>query len=119
MKKKDLITLLFPTGFMLFTLVLSLMNFLSFTSINFKGAFVINVVLLFPLLFFAQGIYSSINKVNPLVSFSISMFTYIVLACVFLNSSALEYILYYTASFTCGYLAQKISVRIKKNKKNT
>ncbi|MBY7066125.1 hypothetical protein HYI34_17275, partial [Clostridium sporogenes] len=56
MEKRKIITITFPTLFMTIITIVSFQNMLNFNGIDFKGIFIISLILLFPILFLIQGI---------------------------------------------------------------
>lgn len=74
--------------------------------LDFKGLFIISLVFIFPLLFLIQGILSSINNMtlaNIVISFALSIFSYLILMKIYLNNSAFVYIILYPALWILGY----------------
>ncbi len=105
-------TVLFPSVFMVLISVLSFTNILPLSNIDLKGLFVISLVLLFPVLFLIQGILCALNGTNVWLSFVMSVITFIVLLMIYLNSSAMIYILIYLISGLIGYGMVKLFSRI-------
>ena len=91
---------------------------LNFNVIEFKGIFILSLILLFPLLFLLQGIISAVNNTNVLLALGISTLDFIILMMVYLNDSASIYILIYLVFGLIGYIITKsiIKIKISKNK---
>lgn len=112
MKKSNMITILFPTFFM--TILMILFSFSNETKgVDFKGLLIISLIFIFPLLFLLQGIKSSINNTNIIMSIGVSIFTFIVFMIIYLNSSAIMYIFIYLVFGAIGYI---LTNYIMKNK---
>jgi len=112
-KNRNVVTILFPSLFMTTITIVSFSNMLNFNGIDFKGIFIVSLILLFPLLFLIQGIMSAINNTNVLLSMGISILNFIILMMVYLNESAFIYILIYLAIGLIGYIITDIIVKIK------
>ncbi|NFG63394.1 hypothetical protein FDG75_06000 [Clostridium botulinum] len=122
-KKKNIIIIFFPA------ILMSLLTVISFTNmdvyntkgIDFKGLFIISLLLLFPLLFLIQGILCAVNNtniVNLIFSFGVSILDYIILMKIYLNDSAFEYVLIYSVLWIIGYTITYIVKKIKSSKSN-
>lgn len=118
MKKKSVVTVLFPALFMTIITIVSFANMLDFNGIDFKGIFILSLILLFPLLFLLQGIICVINNTNIFLSLGVSILNFIILMMVYLNDSAFIYVLIYLAFGAIGYLITKFIVKFKSYKKN-
>jgi len=117
-KKKNIVTILFPALFMTIITIVSFSNMLNFNGIDFKGIFIVSLIILFPLLFLIQGIISAVNNTNVLLSLGTSMLNFIILMMVYLNESAFIYILIYLVFGIIGYIITDIIVKIKSSKNN-
>lgn len=108
---------------------MSLITILSFSDINigirtwidYKGFFIISLVVLFPLLFLIQGMVCAINKtgiISVILSITVSIVDYMILMYVYLNDSAFDYIIFYFVAWIIGYtltfLGKEIIYLIKK-----
>ena len=113
MKKKNVVTVLFPLLFMTIITIISFSNMLDFKGIDFKGIFILSLILLFPLLFLLQGIICAINNTNVFLSLGVSILNFIILLMVYLNESAAIYILIGLTLGAVGYLITKLIVKIK------
>ncbi|MGO5064952.1 hypothetical protein FDF31_13290 [Clostridium sporogenes] len=111
MKKRKIITITFPALIMTIITIISFKNMLNFNGIDFKGIFIISLILLFPILFVIQGIICAINHTNIFLSFGVSILDFIILMFVYMNESAFIYNLIYLA---CGIIAYLITKSIKK-----
>jgi hypothetical protein len=118
MKKKNVVTVLFPLLFMTIITIISFSNMLDFKGIDFKGIFILSLILLFPLLFLLQGIICAINNTNLFLSLGVSILNFIILLMVYLNDSALIYVFIYLTFGVIGYLITKSIVKIKSFKSN-
>ncbi|MBN1068191.1 hypothetical protein DVW02_09400 [Clostridium botulinum] len=122
-EKKNIIIIFFPA------ILISLLTVISFsnmdvyntTGIDFKGLFILSLLLLFPLLFLIQGILCAVNNtniVNLIFSFGVSILDYIILMKIYLNDSAFEYVLIYSVLWIVGYTITYIVRKIKSSKSN-
>ncbi|MBU3135335.1 hypothetical protein KPL39_03530 [Clostridium gasigenes] len=118
MKKRNIITILFPTLFMTIITMISFSNMSNLNGIDFKGIFIASLILLFPLLFLIQGIISAVNNTNILLSMGASTLNFIILMIVYLNGSAFIHILSYLALGGIGYIITNFIVKIKSSKNN-
>jgi hypothetical protein len=117
-KKRSIVTILFPALFMTIITIVSFSNMLNFNGIDFKGIFIVSLIALFPLLFLIQGILSALNNINVLLSMGISVLSFILLMIVYLNESAFIYILTYLVFGVLGYMITYIIMKIKSAKNN-
>lgn len=113
MKKSNLVTFSFPSLMMILMSVISFTDILSFSDIDLKGLFIISLVLFFPILFIAQGIACALTKSNVFTALIISNLTYLVIMFIFLNDSAMGYILYYSIAYFIGYFLSKLILKLK------
>ena len=118
MKKKNVSIILFPAILMSLLTVVSFsnMDIYNATGFDFKGFFIISLLLLFPLLFLIQGILCAINNANIVIivfEYGISILSYIILMKIYLNDSAFIYILIYSALWIAGYIITYIVSKIK------
>ena len=118
MKKKSAVTVLFPALIMTLITIISFSNMLYFNGIDFKGILILSLILLFPLLFLLQGIICAINNTNVFLSLGASILNFIILLMVYLNDSALIYILIYLTFGAIGHLITKFIVKFKSSKSN-
>ncbi len=116
-KKRNVLTIIFPSLFMTIITMISFSNMLNFNVIEFKGIFILSLILLFPLLFLLQGIISAVNNANVLLALGISTLDFIVLMMAYLNDSASIYILIYLVFGLIGYIITKSIIKIKISKK--
>lgn len=65
-------------------------------NLDLKGLFIISLILLFPLLFLIQGLFSSKLNINYPLSLLISLVSFILILVVYMNSSAYIYLIAYT-----------------------
>ncbi|AQR93620.1 hypothetical protein CLSAP_09270 [Clostridium saccharoperbutylacetonicum] len=116
-KNRNVVTIIFPSLFMTIITIISFSNMLNFNVIEFKGIFILSLILLFPLLFLLQGIISAVNNTNVLLALGISTLDFIILMMVYLNDSASIYILIYLVFGLIGYIITKSIIKIKISKK--
>lgn len=116
-KKRNVLTIIFPSLFMTIITIISFSNMLNFNVIEFKGIFILSLILLFPLSFLLQGIISAVNNTNVLLALGISTLDFIILMMVYLNDSASIYILIYLVFGLIGYIITKSIIKIKISKK--
>ncbi|AGF54665.1 hypothetical protein BJV45_000148 [Clostridium saccharoperbutylacetonicum] len=116
-KNRNVVTIIFPSLFMTIITIISFSNMLNFNVIEFKGSFILSLILLFPLLFLLQGIISAVNNTNVLLALGISTLDFIILMMVYLNDSASIYILIYLVFGLIGYIITKSIIKIKISKK--
>lgn len=117
MKKKSVITLLFPSLFMTIVIIGLFLNKLSFNGMDFKGLIIVLLLLLFPLLFLIQGIICALRNNNMFLALGISILVFIILMMIFLNSSALIYVLLYLIMGIIGYLSTNYFIKKVKSSK--
>ena len=113
MKKKSVVTVLFPSVFMIILTIVGFFNKLDFNGIDYKAIFILTLTLLIPLLFLLQGIISAITNTNIFLSLGVSILYFILLMIVYLNESASIYILIGLTLGAVGYLITKLIVKIK------
>lgn len=118
MKVKNIITILFPTLFMTLITVVSFQHMLNYTSLDFKGIFLISLIFLFPILFFIQGITCAITRTNIFLALGVSILDFIILLFVYLNDSAFVYNIIYIVFGIGGYLLTKFSFKNRSSKSN-
>lgn len=111
MRKRCIITILIPAFFMTIIVIVSFSNMRNFNGIDYKGIFILSLILLFPLLFFLQGILCPISNTNVFLSLGVSILNFIILMMVYLNDSALIYIFIYIACGVIGYLISNSIVK--------
>lgn len=104
MKKNSIIVILFPGLFMTIITITSFSNILESYSAYFKGLFILSLILLFPFLFLIQGIICALSLTNIFWALGVSIFSFITLMVIYLNSTALIYILIYLILGITGYL---------------
>lgn len=112
-RKINIVTIIFPAIIMILIAVLSFSNMRNNFHLDWKGILIISMILGFPLLFFIQGIMSSISKTNIVLSLGISLVTFLMILIIFLNDSALLYALIYLIAGVIGYGIGYISLKIK------
>lgn len=118
MKIKNVINGLFPAVVMtLLTLVsFSKMELDTVAGLDFKGLFLISILIIFPLLFLMQGSLCARNKsniVDIVLSFGLSILNYMILMKTYLNDSAYIYILVYSILWIIGYIIMFMLKKIK------
>jgi hypothetical protein len=93
--------MLLPAILMISLAVISFTDILN--AIDAKGIFIIGLLLLFPLLFLGQGMACGRGKGNIVLSLLVSTVTFVIIILIFLNSSALFYIVLYILVSLFGY----------------
>ncbi|MDE5413524.1 hypothetical protein [Alkalihalobacterium chitinilyticum] len=98
-KPGAIITTFLPSVIMI---VLSVLSF-SAVHANFKGLFILSLILIFPILYALQGVACAFGKSSLLVSLLVTTLTFVLILIIYLNSSALIYILIYNISGFISY----------------
>lgn len=128
MKKKTIAITFFPTTY---TIIIIFLTILSSTSLNatgaldfVKGLIVISLVVLFPLLILIQAIISALNRINIVVSLSVSILATMLFIIVLhasdtrnLFSTMNHYSKIYLMSGIAGYVVGKLIYPFKHPKK--
>jgi hypothetical protein len=92
-KINEFLILTFPSIIMI---TITLISFTHPTDyLNLKSLFIISLLLLFPIIFLIQAILSVTYKTNYLWSLSISSLTFITIIFLYMNFTALPYLLFY------------------------
>ena len=118
MNKSNIFSILFPSLIMVLISIISYTNILSLSDMDGKGLLIISLVLLFPLLFLVQGVSCAITNTSIVASLLVSILTYLPLMFVFMNESAVVYILYYAISYFIGYFGFKLIIKLRLSKHN-
>lgn len=113
MKKFNLAIILFPSIIMFLITVAAFSNMKTNFSFDWKGLFIISLILGFPILFLIQGVASAISKINILLSLGISALSFLGLLIIYLNDSALVYILVYLIVGVIGYGIGIVGLKVK------
>lgn len=116
MKPKNIITMLFAAFFMVLITIICYTNMGEFSRIDFAAVFMLSLTVIYPILFLLQGIICALNKTNVFLALGISIFSFVVLLIVYLNSSAFVYILIYTSLGVLGYLVAYFIKKFKPSK---
>ena len=103
---------------MILITIVSFTNMLNFNGIDFKGLFIVSLILLFPLLFLLQGIVCALSNNNVFLTLGVSILVFIILMMIYLNSSAFIYILIYLIFGIIGYLTTIFILKVKSSKNN-
>lgn len=115
MKKGSLIIIAFPSIVMLLITIMSFSMMTNSFYLDWKGIFLISLILGFPLLFLVQGLVSAVSKTNVLLSAGLSLITFLILLIIYLNESALMYMLIYLVfefiGYGIGYGISKVKVK--------
>ncbi len=114
--KTSLITTFVPTVIMWLFAMVSFTNI--FTIEDGKGLFVIGLLLIFPLLFIGQGCACAFGKGNLFLAVAVSTFSFFSIILIFLNSTALFYIILYLFVAFFAYGITLFSQRIQNQVKN-
>ena len=107
MNKLKLITTFLPAFVMLSIALLTFTNI-----IDSKDLFVIGLLLIFPILYLAQGMACGSGKGNIYISLLVSTITFIIITMLFLNATAHMYLFLY---LIVGLFGFGISVFSRKN----
>lgn len=111
-----LITALLPSAIMLIIALISFAELLD--SLDAMGLFIIGLLLIYPLLFLGQGVACAFGKGNIFLSITVSSITFVIIVFVFLNSSALMYIVLYLIIAFFAYGITLFSQRIQNKAKH-
>jgi|GEM_PF-5218496 len=95
------ITTYLPAFLMVILALLSFSNL--FDDMFRKGLLINSLILYYPSLLFLQGIVTAMIKGNPFLNAGSSLLAFMFILFIWLNSSALIYILIYLISFLLGY----------------
>ncbi len=107
--KQSIITTFFPSIAMI--LVAAIVFTDIFGAQESLGLFIISLLLIFPALFFAQGMACSYGKGNIIVALLASLATFSLIVVLFMNSSALIYVLIYFGAALLGYHGRRLMRR--------
>ncbi|MGL4772748.1 MAG: hypothetical protein ACRC2K_04195 [Clostridium sp.] len=113
MKAKNFVCILFPS------LIMGIVSFIAFSNIfdvrdvDLKGLFIFNLIVIFPLLYLLQGVVAFLTKTNPFVAFSTSTVGYLIIMFIYMNSSAIGYILFFGLFYSFGYFVSRFFSNIK------
>lgn len=120
MTKKNMLTISFPSIVMIFITLFTNFNLDKFIILDYKGIFVVSIVVLFPLLLLVQGVISALNRTNILLSLAVSLITTIIVGLVLCsNGTVIQYkiISYYSIRYLkygiVGYLISYIIIQIR------
>lgn len=120
MTKKNMLTISFPSIVMIFITLFTNFNLDKFIILDYKGIFVVSIVVLFPLLLLVQGVISALNRTNILLSLAVSLITTIIVGVVLCsNGTGIQYkiISYYSIRYLkygiVGYLISYIIIQIR------
>ena len=119
MTKKNIITILFPSIVMIFITLLTNSNLDKSIMLDYKGIFVVSIVVLFPLLLLVQGVISALNRTNILLSLGLSLITTIIIGVVLCSNGkniqyeiishySIRYLKYGIVGYLIGYIVIKI-----------
>lgn len=103
--KYSVICMVLPAILMFVIGYLTLTDFLGAQD---HGYFILALIIIFPMIFLIQGIFSAILKENLWVSLGISTVAYVVIMFLWMNSSAVGYIIFYLLSGFLGYGAVRL-----------
>ena len=120
MTKKNMLTISFPSIVMIFITLFTNFNLDKFIILDYKGIFVVSIVVLSPLLLLVQGVISALNRTNILLSLAVSLITTIIVGLVLCsNGTVIQYkiISYYSIRYLkygiVGYLISYIIIQIR------
>lgn len=102
-----------PSILMWGILLITYSNTFNIRELDLKGLFIVNLILVFPLLFLIQGILTVILRNNPFVDYLVSTMVYLIAAGRYLNSSAYGYAIYFGVFYLVGYGITKVVIKRK------
>lgn len=117
MKAKNLLAILFPSIIMAMVVLVCFQNIFGFDSLHIKGLMLYALALLFPIIFFIQGIISALTKTNFFIGILVSTLIFLLTLVLYMNSSALGYSIVYLFFGSLGYLLSKFFTKPKACKK--
>lgn len=101
---RKVIIFIFPSVVMFIVTRVSFTNMNNFEFVDFKGVYMISLILVFPTLFLYQGVLCAKKKCNLMLSLVISSVTYLMIMNIYLNGSASFYLLTYILAGVFGHL---------------
>ncbi|WP_066874911.1 hypothetical protein [Clostridium mediterraneense] len=104
MSKKKIIILIFP---LILMFIINGFSFLDIDGIALKGIILFSLIVIYPLSFFIQGILCELNNIEVLSALVISSLGFLGVTFIFLNSSALGYLIFYLIIELIGYFIVK------------
>jgi len=99
--KLAIITTYLPAFLMVFLALLSFSNL--FDDMFRKGLLINSLILYYPSFLFLQGIVTAMIKGNPFLNVGTSLISFMFILIIWLNRSALIYIIIYLITFLLGY----------------
>ena len=102
MNKKNISIALFPIIIMILVCFIKKSSIFKFSPMDLKGLLIVNVVLIFPIIFLIQGIIASVNDGNKIISLGVSLISYLVYLILIMKEAALMYIVFYFVWYVLG-----------------
>lgn len=100
MSKKKISILIFP---LILMFIINGFNLLDIDGIGLKGIILFSLIVIYPLSFLIQGILCGLNNIKVLLALVISSLGFLGVTFIFLNSSALGYLIFYLIIELIGY----------------
>lgn len=113
MKNKNTIIILFPIFIMLMVNIILSSKILNLSIMSIKEIITISVFLIFPLLFFLQGIVSVLSYVNIFLSLVISLIGFSIFMFINITDSLFIYIIIYSLFYMIGFFITKLFMKTK------
>ncbi|EGT3615750.1 hypothetical protein FHH43_05790 [Clostridium perfringens] len=114
LNKRDGVVIFFPALIMFLLSAFLSLDLNNLGTLDLKGLLIGSLIVIFPILFFLQGIIVCKNHMKIILPYIVSAVSFIVVALIFFNSSAIGYIAFYTICEAIGYFPNKLIKLIKK-----
>ncbi|WP_050615036.1 hypothetical protein [Bacillus testis] len=101
---KSSMIMFFPAIIMIILTVLADLMIKNDGGSQWEGFYNVCLLVIFPLIFAVQGIFSCLSKVKLMPAVLVSLAVYAVLALIFLGPGALLYLLFYLVAALVGYM---------------
>ncbi|MEF9992248.1 MAG: hypothetical protein RRZ84_07965 [Romboutsia sp.] len=86
---------------------------------NWKGLFIIGLVMIVPVSFFIEGTLCAIKSKGFIIPLIISLSVFLVVIYVMLNDSANIYLIYYGVAYILGYIFGMVISKFKNKQKDS
>ncbi|MDZ5253849.1 hypothetical protein [Clostridium sp. LIBA-8841] len=113
LNKRNGVVVFFPALIMFLLSAFLSLDLAQLGTLDLKGLLIASLIIIFPILFFLQGIMISKKHMGIVFPYIVSAVSFIVVALIFFNSSAIGYIVFYTICEALGYFSNKIIRWIK------
>lgn len=113
LNKREGVVILFPALIMFLLSAFLSLDLSNLGALDLKGLLIASLIIIFPILFFIQGIIVAKKHMKIILPYIVSSVSFIVVALIFFNSSAIGYIIIYTIFEIIGYVSHKITNWIK------